>query len=85
MQEKDQIIEKQKILLEEKNKLIEKLLTMIQHVNIVNNSSTTSNTQKINNIINNLTPITDDHISEQSQYLNIDYIKRCQQVMLITL
>ncbi len=84
--EKDKNIESLKILLEEKdkiieekNKLIEKLMTMIQPVNIVNNSShntTTSNTQKINNIINNLTPITDDHITEQSQYLNIDYIKR---------
>ncbi len=72
------LIEKQKSLLEEKDKLIEKLMVMIQPVNIVNNSShnTTSNTQKINNIINNLTPITDAHISEQSQYLNIDYIKR---------
>jgi len=65
-------------IIEEKDKLIEKLMVMIQPVNIVNNSShnTTSNTQKINNIINNLTPITDAHISEQSQYLNIDYIKR---------
>ena len=75
IEEKDKIIEKHKILLEEKVKLIEKLMTMIQPVT-VNNNTTTSNTQKINNIINNLTPITDEHISEQSKYLNIDYIKK---------
>ena len=77
LEEKDKIIEKQKILLEEKDKLIEKLMTMIQPVTVNNNTNTTtSNTQKINNIINNLTPITDEHMSEQSKYLNIDYIKK---------
>jgi hypothetical protein len=77
--DKDKTIEKLKILLEEKDKLIEKLMTMIQPVNISNNNSvnySTSNTQKINNTINNLTPITDEHMLEQSKYFNIDYVKK---------
>lgn len=34
-----------------------------------------NNNQRINNIINNLNPITDDHLREQSQYLTLDHIK----------
>jgi len=77
LKEKDDTIKIKDKLIEEKDKLIEKLMTMIQPVNnTVNNHTTTSNTQKINNIINNLTPITDEHMHEQSKYLNIDYIKK---------
>ena len=33
------------------------------------------NQNRINNIINNLNPITDDHLREQSKYLTLDHIK----------
>jgi hypothetical protein len=34
-----------------------------------------NNQNRINNIINNLNPITDDHLREQSKYLTLDHIK----------
>jgi hypothetical protein len=34
-----------------------------------------NNNQRINNIINNLLPITDDHLKEQAQFLTLDHIK----------
>ena len=37
----------------------------------INNNS---NNQRINNIVNNLQPITDAHLVEQSQYLTLDHI-----------
>jgi len=33
------------------------------------------NNQKINTVINNLIPITDDHLKEQAQFLTLDHIK----------
>jgi len=34
-----------------------------------------NNNQRINNIINNLLPITDDHLKEQAQFLTLEHIK----------
>jgi len=34
-----------------------------------------NNNQRINNIINNLIPITDDHLKEQAQFLTLEHIK----------
>ena len=33
------------------------------------------NQQRYNTIINNLTPITEDHLKEQAQFLTIDHVK----------
>ena len=35
-----------------------------------------NNNNRINNIINNLLPITDDHLKEQAQFLTIEHIKK---------
>jgi len=39
-------------------------------------STTNNNTQNISQVINNLVPITDEHLKETAQYLTIDHIKR---------
>jgi len=43
---------------------------------IVNQNNNQNNNQKINTFINNMQPITDDHLIEQSQYLTIEHIKQ---------
>lgn len=44
--------------------------------NIINQNTIQNNTQRINNIINNLVPMTDEHLREQTQFLTIEHIKQ---------
>ena len=77
--EKDKIIaEKDKIFAEmvaEKDARIKELQDHL--VDIIKNRppTTVNNNQRINTIINNLQPITDEHLVEQSKYLTIEHIK----------
>ena len=68
---------------DEKNKIIEKYENRIkelqdQLIEVIKSRPTTivqNNNQRINTIINNLQPITDDHLTEQAQYLTLDHIR----------
>jgi hypothetical protein len=55
--------------LKEKDERIERLAT------VAINRPTTQNNQRINNIINNLTPITEDYLKQQAEYLTLDHVK----------
>ena len=85
--EKDKIIAEKDIMLSEKDKIItekdarikelqDQLIDIIKNrpPTTINNNNNSTN-QRINNIINNLQPITDAHLVEQSQYLTLDHIK----------
>jgi chaperonin cofactor prefoldin len=66
--------------LKEKEIQIKDLQNQIKELaTIAINRPTTSvqnnNHQKINQVVNNLLPISDDHLKEQAQYLTIDHIK----------
>ena len=79
-------------IIEEKNKTIQELTlryeTRIKELQdqlidiiktrpmIVNQNNHQNNNQKINTYINNMQPITEDHLIEQSQYLTIEHIKQ---------
>jgi hypothetical protein len=80
------IVEKDKIfteILTEKDKLLAEKDARIKElqdhlVDIIKTRPPTTinnNNQRINTIINNLQPITDEHLLEQSKYLTIDHIK----------
>ena len=73
------ILEKDKIITEKDARIKElqdQLIDIIKNrpPTTINNNNNSTN-QRINNIINNLQPITDDHLVEQSQYLTLDHIK----------
>jgi len=80
------IVEKDKIfteILTEKDKLLAEKDARIKElqdhlVDIIKTRPPTTinnNNQRINTIVNNLQPITDEHLLEQSKYLTIDHIK----------
>ena len=83
--ENDKIItslksEKDKIILEKESRIKElqdELLDIIRNrpstSTIINNNNSN---QRINTIINNLQPITDEHLNEQAQFLTLDHIKQ---------
>jgi len=85
--EKDHIISEKDKMLAEKDKILEEKLAekdarikeLQDHlVDIIKTRPPTTinnNNQRINTIINNLQPITDEHLLEQSKYLTIDHIK----------
>ena len=83
--EKNQLLEKEilklKTILEEKNNQIKDLQAQIEKMatTAINRPTTqnnqNNNNQRINQIINNLTPITEDHLKEQAEFLTIDHIK----------
>lgn len=73
LSEKDKIFEEK---LAEKDARIKELQDHL--VDIIKTRPPTTvnnNNQRINTIINNLQPITDEHLLEQSKYLTIDHIK----------
>ncbi len=81
--EKDIIIHEKDVIIHEKENRIKELQDQL--VDIIktrpptinnNNNNNNNNNQRINTIINNLQPITDDHLKEQSQYLTLDHIKQ---------
>jgi hypothetical protein len=61
------------------NKIKELQLQIERLATVAINRPTTSvqnnNHQRINQVVNNLLPISDDHLKEQAQYLTIDHIK----------
>ena len=74
--EKDKIISEKDKMLAEKDARIKELQDHL--VDIIKTRPPTTinnNNQRINTIINNLQPITDEHLLEQSKYLTIDHIK----------
>lgn len=77
-------IEPYKKQIQDLNRQVEKLQDRLENVaiqagakiNTVNNNiQQTNNNQRINQIINNMTPITDEYLEEQAQYLTIEHIK----------
>jgi hypothetical protein len=68
--------------LENKNKQIEILQDKIENIALksilkpnIQHNYQNHNNQRINNIINNLIPITDEHLKQQAEFLTIDHIK----------
>jgi hypothetical protein len=76
--------------LEDKNKYIERLESEVKNLqnqleriaieaiikpDTVINNHLTNNQNRINQVVNNLIPITDDHLKEQTQFLTLDHIK----------
>lgn len=43
---------------------------------VQNNNSNNNNNNRVNQMINNLLPLTDEHINDQVQYLSLDHIKK---------
>ena len=78
--EKDKIIsEKDKIISEKEDRikdLQDQLIDIIRNrpATIINHNNNSN--QRINTIINNLQPITDEHLNEQAQHLTLDHIKQ---------
>lgn len=84
LSDKDKIItdlklEKDKIILEKEARIKElqdQLVDIIRTrppTTIIHNNN---NNQRINTIINNLQPITEEHLNEQAQFLTLDHIKQ---------
>ena len=76
--------------LEDKNKYIERLESEVKNLqnqleriaikaivkpDTVINTHLTNNQNRINQVVNNLMPITDDHLKEQTQFLTLEHIK----------
>ena len=60
------------------NKNHEELIDIIKNTKttVINkNTQNTQNTQRINTVINNLIPITEQHFEEQTNFLTLDHIK----------
>jgi len=86
LQEKDKVISDQKIIIKElqseykkqmemQNKdLQDRIQSMVEKA-IDKPSSVQNTTNQINHIINNLLPITTEHLDDQVQYLTIDHVK----------
>jgi len=75
LQEKDKQYEKQ---LQEKDKQIADLQNKLENIAIKAATKPThvqNNNQRINQIVNNLIPITQEHLKEQAEYLTLDHIK----------
>jgi hypothetical protein len=74
----EKLVEKEKII-EQKNIQIKDLQDQLASIARSAASRPThvqNNNQRINTIVNNLIPITDDHLREQAQYLTLDHIKK---------
>ena len=76
---KDQTKEKDDLIKELKKELKEELKEKDERIErlatVAINRPTTQNNQRINNIVNNLTPITEDYLKEQAEYLTLDHVK----------
>ena len=77
--EKDKIISEKDKIISEKEARIKDLQDQL--IDIIRNRPATiinhnNSIQRINTIINNLQPITDEHLNEQAQYLTLDHIKQ---------
>jgi hypothetical protein len=83
LEDKENIIKELRKQLEEKDKQIERLATVaITTPNVItNNNNNLTNNQnrinqnRINQVVNNLIPITDEHLKEQTQFLTLEHIK----------
>ena len=73
--EKDRILSEKEKMLAEKDARIKELQDHLVDIIKTRPPTTINNNQRINTIINNLQPITDEHLLEQSKYLTIDHIK----------
>ena len=71
LKEKDRLIKEQK----EQIKELQKQLANIALCASTKPTHIHQNNQRINQVINNLIPITDEHLKEQSEFLTIDHIK----------
>jgi hypothetical protein len=74
---KDQNKKQEEQIKELQNKIENMALKAIEKpININNNNQRINNNQKINQVINNLIPITDNYIKEQVPNLTIEHIKK---------
>jgi len=63
-------------ILEEKNETIKKLEDRMHSLLVKAVSRPTVSDNRIQQTINNLIPLTDDHLSEQAEFLTLDHIKQ---------
>jgi hypothetical protein len=78
LQNKDEKIKELKEQLTEKDKKITELENQIERLAIIAINRPThvqNNNQRINQIINNLTPITEQYLKDQAEFLTIEHIK----------
>ena len=78
IKEKDKQIKEQKDQIKEQKEQIKELQNQLANIALCASTKPTyinHNNQRINNIINNLIPITDDHLKQQAEFLTIDHIK----------
>ena len=77
--EKDKQINEKDKQINEKDKQIKDLQNQLANIALCASTKPTyinhNNNQRINNIINNLIPITDEHLKQQAEFLTIDHIK----------
>ena len=76
--EKDKQINEKDKQINEKDKQIKDLQNQLANIALCASTKPTyinHNNQRINNIINNLIPITDEHLKQQAEFLTIDHIK----------
>jgi hypothetical protein len=79
IKEKDKQIKEQKEQIKEQKEQIKELQNQLANIALCASTKPTyinnNNNQRINNIINNLIPITDEHLKQQAEFLTIDHIK----------
>jgi len=75
LKEKDITIEKMEVQIQDLQNKLEHIAIEATKRPVTINNTSTNNNQRINQIINNLQPITDEHLRDQAQYLTIEHIK----------
>jgi uncharacterized Zn-finger protein len=75
LSEKDSIISEKEKIISEKDSRIKELQDQLIEIIKTRPTTINNNNQRINTIINNLQPLTDNHLAEQSQYLTLEHIK----------
>jgi hypothetical protein len=76
LEDKDKQLNELKKQLQDKDKQLERIaIEAIIKPDTVINNHLTNNQNRINQVVNNLIPITDDHLKEQTQFLTLDHIK----------
>jgi hypothetical protein len=76
LEDKENMIKELRKQLQNKDEQIERMATVaISTPNSVINNQNRISQNRINQVVNNLIPITDEHLKEQSQFLTLEHIK----------
>ena len=75
LEDRDKHIEKLESEVKNLQNQIERLATVAINKPNITNLTNTNNHNRINQVVNNLIPITDEHLEEQTQFLTLEHIK----------